>query len=338
MGQHGLGERNEDGERFENLCAFNKLVIGCTIFPHKHIHKSTWISPEHTTENQIDHICINKKFQRTMEGVRSRRGADIASDHHLVVAKLKLNLEKNWITGQIALQRFNITFLRDTEKLTEFKMALNNKFQTLQDILKEEETNMEDNWKGIKEALTSTCQEVLGLKKHHHKEWFSIETLGKIQGRKNEKKAINNNRIRAKKVQAQSEYIEPNKQVKKSIRADKNRWVEYFEELLNRPAPMNPPDIKSAHTDLLIDIMKTSTSKGKHGTQWTARNQLDDLDFADDLVLLLHTREQIQVKTASVAAVSASVGLKIHKGKTNVLKYNTENIDPITLDGELWKM
>ncbi|VDP56810.1 unnamed protein product [Schistosoma margrebowiei] len=29
--------------------------------------------------------------------------------------------------------------------------------------MKEEETSMEDNWKGIKEALTSTCQEVLGL-------------------------------------------------------------------------------------------------------------------------------------------------------------------------------
>ncbi|VDP75383.1 unnamed protein product [Schistosoma curassoni] len=60
MRQHGLGERNENGERFLNLCAFDKLVIGGTIFPHKRIHKATWISPDHTTENQIDHICINK--------------------------------------------------------------------------------------------------------------------------------------------------------------------------------------------------------------------------------------------------------------------------------------
>ncbi|VDP80468.1 unnamed protein product [Schistosoma mattheei] len=69
MGQHGLGERNENEERFANLCAFNKLVIGGTIFPHKRINKATWISPDHTTENQIDHICINKKFRRTMEDV-----------------------------------------------------------------------------------------------------------------------------------------------------------------------------------------------------------------------------------------------------------------------------
>ncbi|VDP23550.1 unnamed protein product [Schistosoma margrebowiei] len=66
MGRHGLGERNENGERFANLCAFNKLVIGGTIFPHKRIHKATWTSPDHTTQNQIDHICINKTFRRTI--------------------------------------------------------------------------------------------------------------------------------------------------------------------------------------------------------------------------------------------------------------------------------
>ncbi|VDP24582.1 unnamed protein product [Schistosoma margrebowiei] len=140
MGRRRLGERSGNGERFANLCAFNKLVIGGTIFPHKRIHKATWISPDHTTENQIDHICINKKFRRTMED--------------------------------------------------------------------------------------------------------------------------------------------------------------------------------------------TSTSEGKRGIKWTAQNQLDDLDFADDLALLSHTHEQMQIKTASVAAVSASVGLSIHKGKTNILKYNTENSIP----------
>ncbi|VDO49936.1 unnamed protein product [Schistosoma margrebowiei] len=186
-----MGEMNENKERFANLCAFNKLVIGGTIFPHKHIHKATCILLDHTTENQIDHICINKKFRRTMEDVRSRRGADITSDHHLVVANLKLKLKKNWTSEQTALQRFNTAFLRDSNKL---KITLNNRFQALRHILKEEETTMEDNWKGINEALTSTCQEVLAHNKHHHKEWFSTETLDMIKERKNKKTAINNSR------------------------------------------------------------------------------------------------------------------------------------------------
>ncbi|VDP43502.1 unnamed protein product [Schistosoma margrebowiei] len=134
--------------------------------------------------------------------------------------------ESHWTTGQTALQRFNIAFLRDTNKINELKIALNNRFRALQDLLKEEETTMEDNWNGTKEVLTSTCQEVLCLNKHHHKEWISIKTLDKIKERKNKKTAINNNRTRVEEVQAQAEYIEANKQVKRSIRADKKKYVE----------------------------------------------------------------------------------------------------------------
>ncbi|VDP10297.1 unnamed protein product [Schistosoma margrebowiei] len=89
-----------------------------------------------------------------MEDVTTKREADIASGHHLVVANLKLKLKKNWTTGQTALQRFNTAFLLDTNKLNKFKVTLSKGFQALQDLLKEEETTIEDNWKSIKEALT----------------------------------------------------------------------------------------------------------------------------------------------------------------------------------------
>ncbi|VDO62009.1 unnamed protein product [Schistosoma margrebowiei] len=66
--------------------------------------------------------------------------------------------------------------------------------------------------------------------------------------------------------------------------------------------------------------MRTSTSEGKHGIQLTAQNQLDDFDLADDLALLSNTHEQMQINTASVAEVFASVGFNTYKGKTKVLK------------------
>ncbi|VDP30540.1 unnamed protein product [Schistosoma margrebowiei] len=219
MGRHGLGERNENGERFLNLCAFNKLVIGGFIFPYKRIHKTTWTSTDHTTQNQIDHICINKTFRRTIE-------------------------------------------------------------------------------------------DVLGHKKRHHKEWITVDTLDKIQESRNKKAAINISGTRAEKAKAQAEYTEVNKQVKRSIRIDKrkyvedlattaekaareenmtqlyditkklsgnrrkperpvkskagevitnieeqrNRWVGHFKELLNQPALLNPPNTKAALTDLPINV------------------------------------------------------------------------------------
>ncbi|VDP51396.1 unnamed protein product [Schistosoma margrebowiei] len=80
--------------------------------------------------------------------------------------------------------------------------------------------------------------------------------------------------------------------------------------------------------------MKTSTSEGKRGIQWTSRMQLDDLDFADDLARLSQSQQQMQEKTNSVAAASAAVGLNIHKGKRKVLRYNTACTDSITIDRE----
>nr|KAG5690468.1 hypothetical protein BaRGS_016468 [Batillaria attramentaria]KAG5690469.1 hypothetical protein BaRGS_016469 [Batillaria attramentaria] len=77
MGTHGLGQMNENGERFADFCALNQLVIGGSIFPHKRIHKATWRSPDHVTENQIDHICISRKFRRSWREVRVMRGADL---------------------------------------------------------------------------------------------------------------------------------------------------------------------------------------------------------------------------------------------------------------------
>ncbi|VDP56307.1 unnamed protein product [Schistosoma curassoni] len=133
---------------------------------------------------------------------------------------MKLKLKKQWITGQTALQRFNIALLRHTDKFSEFRIALNNRLRALQDLLKEEETTVEDNWKGIKEALTSTYHEILGRKKHHHKEGIFTEILDKTEERKNKKTAINNNLTKAEKVKEQAEYSEANKQVKKSIKAN----------------------------------------------------------------------------------------------------------------------
>ncbi|VDP22046.1 unnamed protein product [Schistosoma margrebowiei] len=81
--------------------------------------------------------------------------------------------------------------------------------------------NWADNITNVQYSL-----EVLGHKEHHHKEWITIDTLDKIQERRNKKAAINASRTRAEKAKAQAEYTEVNKQVKRSIRTDKRKYVE----------------------------------------------------------------------------------------------------------------
>lgn len=58
MRKYGLGDRNENDERFADACALTKYVIGGSTFQLKTIHKETWVSPDYVTENQIDHAIF----------------------------------------------------------------------------------------------------------------------------------------------------------------------------------------------------------------------------------------------------------------------------------------
>ncbi|VDP29390.1 unnamed protein product [Schistosoma margrebowiei] len=46
-----------------------------------------------------------------------------------------------------------------------------------------------------------------------------------------------------------------------NIEEQQNRWVEHFKELLNRPAPLNPPSIEAAPTDLPINVGPPTTEE-----------------------------------------------------------------------------
>ncbi|VDP72607.1 unnamed protein product [Schistosoma mattheei] len=148
---------------------------------------------------------------------------------------MKLTLEKHWTTGEIVLRRFIAASLRDTIKPSKSKITLNNRSQALRDLL-EEETTMGDDWNGVKDAITSKFQEVPGRNKHHNKQWISVETLEKIQGTKRKKTVINSSQTRTEKVKAQTEYIGANKQVKKSVRVDHQKYVNDLATMLEKAA------------------------------------------------------------------------------------------------------
>ena len=86
---------------------------------------------------------------------------------------------------------------------------------------------------------------------------------------------------------------------------------------------------------LVIDwIMRTTTEGKKNGVQRTPWTQLEDLDYADDLALLSHSHDQKQGKTTRLAATSERTRLKINRGKSKVMRFNTTNENPITVGGE----
>ncbi|KAK3740237.1 hypothetical protein RRG08_054258 [Elysia crispata] len=302
--KQGLGVMNDNGERFADFCSLNDLVIGGTIFPHKDIHKATWVSPDGGTENQIDHICISRKFRRSLQDVRVFRGADIGSDHHLVITTFQLKLKRHSRNPTTKRLKFQVNLLQGN-KITDFGITLKNRFQPLEHL----DEDMETYWSQAKDSFISTCKEVLGEKDYKHKDWISQESLNRLSERREKKAAVNNSRTRNEKEAAQREYSDAAKEVKRSIKNDKEaftnelaeraekaaqgghmrtlyettkvlagkrkntempvkdaegntifsqelqmtRWVEHFESLLNRPPPIEPPEILPARNDLDIN-------------------------------------------------------------------------------------
>ena len=85
---------------------------------------------------------------------------------------------------------------------------------------------------------------------------------------------------------------------------------------------------------IVVDwVMRKSVGHGEHGIRWTFTSKLDDQDFADDILLLSSTRQQMQNKTKRTDEESKRVGLKIGLEKTKVMKVNAKNQEGITING-----
>ena len=75
--------------------------------------------------NQIDHFCINKKLRRSLQDVSVKRGADAASDHHLLVEKIRMKLRKVF-TMKNPRVKYNVNFLKDKATKDQFNITLSN--------------------------------------------------------------------------------------------------------------------------------------------------------------------------------------------------------------------
>ena len=69
-------------------------------------------------------------------------------------------------------------------------------------------------------------------------------------------------------------------------------------------------------------------------SRWKFTSKLDDLDFADDILLLSYTKQQLQDKTTRLNVETRWVGLKINKEKTKAMRINARNQEKIKINGQ----
>ncbi|XP_047106589.1 craniofacial development protein 2-like [Schistocerca piceifrons] len=206
MGVLGVGIRNVNGELLTDTCAEHDLVIGGASFPHCNCHKIIWVSPDHINKNQIDHIVISCKFWHSLLDVRNRRGADIRSDHHLVLAEFRLKIVANRTKLNHKYKKIDVT--RSSLKITLRKRELKHV------------------GKKIKDSYSDVEENILGFKAHQRKEWISDASWNEISHRKELKLKLNLCKTRAQKSEVHKEYMEVNKKMKIWLRRNKRKSID----------------------------------------------------------------------------------------------------------------
>ena len=137
MERFGAEETNERGKIFLQIAHRYKMTLVNTLFPRKISRRTKWYLPNGVTHNQIDYILAPWQFKLSINRAKSRAflGADIHSDHDLVIMTMKLILKKN-LRNHDPNPQFNLEELKAPQVADLFKATIGDKFAAL-DLLKE---------------------------------------------------------------------------------------------------------------------------------------------------------------------------------------------------------
>jgi hypothetical protein len=86
---------------------------------------------------------------------------------------------------------------------------------------------------------------------------------------------------------------------------------------------------------VIDEVLKTTVQDKKRGLMWTFEENLEDLDFADDICLLSQNGKQLQEKIDHLSRTSEKAGLKINKIKTKIMRLNTKAATSIEVGSEI---
>ena len=165
----------DNGLRLVNFASSKHMTIGSTFFQHAPRFSYTWRSPQQTLSQIIpaDHVLMDGRHFSDVIDVRTYRGANVDSDHFLVMVKLR---QKLCVSNKLRYQptpRLNIDRLRKADVAREFAIALGD---SLPEDTTTEAMSLNDHWRMVEQAISSTAERTIGRVTHNQRrEWVNDE-------------------------------------------------------------------------------------------------------------------------------------------------------------------
>jgi hypothetical protein len=218
-GRYCNAQTNERGLRLLEFATYNDLILANTFGQHKTSRRWTWHSPSGEHHNQIDYIMLKSRVQSSVNIAKTRSfpGADIGSDHDLVMMTFRLHLKKVQKENHTRI-KFDLEKLKDPEVAEAFRAMIGGKFAPLT-ILDANNTDMDTLITTFNKAITETASEILGRHRSVKKPWVTADVLDLCDKRRELKKKKND-------TVGAEQYKIANKEVKKCMKKAKEDWIE----------------------------------------------------------------------------------------------------------------
>ncbi len=212
MGRYGFGERNERGKRLLEFAEKHGLMICNTRFQQKECRKWTWRAPDGKHKNMIDLVLVDRRWKTSVKNCRTYQGADISSDHSLVLCKLRLKLKCG--------QKRNHVAKRDIKQLERIETQVQYK-KEIEDALKSQTGNEDLNQQVayLNRAIINAFEKTVPKVNKTKKPWISQQTLQLVE----EKRLLKQRRELSQ--EAGEKYKQKCNEVRKAARKDKQEWI-----------------------------------------------------------------------------------------------------------------
>jgi hypothetical protein len=120
------------------------------------------VSPivENKVENQTDHICISKNWRKSLLDVHNKRGADIGSDHHLLIGIIRFFIKRNKKKRHTCRRNYNLMKIKVADILDSPEEKLQDAVSQIESIAE----GVEEKWMKIKIVFSDICEHTTGYR------------------------------------------------------------------------------------------------------------------------------------------------------------------------------